>query len=52
MRTLKITQTYVNNYISSGYIGKQWIFWDIIHTDRILYGMNSGNICYGNLHIF
>ena len=40
-----MTQTYVNNYIGSGYIGNQWIYWDVIHTDRILYGMNSGGIC-------
>ena len=43
-RTLKMTQTYVNNYIGSGYIGNQWIYWDVIHT-RILYGTNSGGIC-------
>ena len=46
------TQTYVNNYIGSRYIGNQWIYWDVIHTDRILYGMNSGGICYGNFTYF
>ena len=49
--TLKMTQTYVNNYIGSGYIGNQWIYWDVIHT-RILYGMNSEDICYGNFTYF
>ena len=44
----KNSKTHVNNYICSGYIGNQWIYWDVIHTDRILYGMNSGGICYGN----
>ena len=47
-----MTQTYVNNYIGSGYIGNQWIYWDVIYTDRILYGMNSGCICYGKFTYF
>ena len=43
----KMTQRYLNNYIGSGYIDKykQWIYWDVIHTVRILYGMNSEGIC-------
>ena len=45
-----MTQTYVNNYISRGYIGNQWIYWDVINTERILYDMNSGGICIINLH--
>ena len=46
-------KTYVNHYIGkNNYIGNQWIYWDVIHPDRILYCMNSGGICYGKFTYF
>ena len=47
-----MTQIYVNNYIGSGYIYNQWIYWVVIHTNRIIYGMNSGAICYAKFTYF
>ena len=46
-----MTKIYVNNYMGSGYIGNQWIYWDVNNT-RILYGMNSGGICYEKFTYF